>query len=170
MSSITLIVLARVIHIMAGVIWAGAAFMLAMIIVPIAARYGAEGFDRWTGVIARKVGPASGIAALVTVLSGVYLFASLHPHDHSASGVVLMAGAVAAVLSLATGFFLGRPAGRKLFELREQGPKSGAPSPELLQRLAALRNRVVLSSRATAALLGVAVLAMAAFRYVQTAI
>ena len=50
-------------------------------------------------MIGRKAGPVSGISALLTVLSGIYLMLVLHPHDRSAGGLVLQAGAVAAVLS-----------------------------------------------------------------------
>jgi uncharacterized membrane protein len=60
MLNIELITLARAVHVLAGVAWAGATFLLAAVIVPIAARHGAEGAGRWTGIIARRVGPMSG--------------------------------------------------------------------------------------------------------------
>jgi hypothetical protein len=60
MPNIELIVLARMAHVMAGVIWAGATFVLA------------------TAIVAGRVGPIAGISALLTVLSGSYLFATLH--------------------------------------------------------------------------------------------
>lgn len=164
MSDIVLIVLARVVHIMAGVSWAGATFVLAAVVVPMTARYGAEGFGRWTGLIARRVGPVSGISALLTVLSGIYLFASLHPDDSSLGGSVLKAGAVAALLSLATGFLVSRPAGQKLAKLSEPSPAAFSDS---LQQMAGLRRRVAIGSRLAAALLGVSILSMAVFRYVQ---
>jgi uncharacterized membrane protein len=165
-----LIVVARVIHIMAGVTWAGATFVLAAVIVPMTARYGAEGFGRWTALIARKVGPVSGLSALLTVLSGIYLFASLHPDDSSLGGSVLKAGAVAGLLSLATGFLVSRPAGQRLANLSAQTVQSGptaAPSPDSLEQMAGLRRRVAIGSRLAAALLSVSVLSMALFRYVQ---
>ena len=167
MSNIELIVLARAVHVMAGVTWAGATFLLGAVIMPIAARYGAEGAGRWTGMIARRVGPLSGISALLTVLSGIYLFAALHPNDSSAGGLVLKAGAIAALLSLAIGFLVGRPIGLKLAKLSEQNSPAAAPSPDLLQQMSGLRRRAALSSRLTAAFLGIAVLSMAVFRYVQ---
>ncbi len=125
MPNIELIVLARVVHVMAGVIWAGATIVLAAVIVPIAARHGTEGAGRWTAMVAGRVGPLSGISALLTVLSGSYLFATLHSNDSSAAGFVLKVGALAALLSLAVGFLIGRPTGQKLARLSEQQSRSG---------------------------------------------
>jgi uncharacterized membrane protein len=167
MPNIELIVLARVVHVMAGVIWAGATFVLAAAIVPIAARYGTEGAGRWTALVAGRVGPISGISALLTVLSGSYLFATLHSNDSSAAGLVLKVGAVAAFLSLAIGFLIGRPTGQKLAKLSEQQSPTAAPPVDVLQRMSGLRLRAELSSRFTAALLGLAVLSMAGFRYAE---
>jgi uncharacterized membrane protein len=155
---------------MAGVIWAGATFLLATVIVPIAIRHGAEGAGRWSGMIARRAGQMSGISALLTVSSGIYLFAALHPNDTSVGGLVLKTGAVAALLSLAIGFSVGRPTGLKLAKLSDQGSSTAAPSADVLQQLSALRGRAVLSSRLTAAFLGIAVLSMAVFRYAQAMI
>ena len=165
MLNIELIALARAVHVLAGVAWAGATFLLAAVIVPIAARHGAEGAGRWTGMIARRVGPMSGISALLTVLSGIYLFAVLHPNDSSAGGLVLKTGAIAGLLSLAIGFLVGRPTGLKLVNLNQQSSPAAAPSADMLQQMPGLLRRAVLSSRLTAALLGIAVLSMAVFRY-----
>ncbi len=165
MPNIELIVLARMVHVMAGVIWAGATFVLAAVIVPIAARYRTEGAGRWTAMVAGRVGPISGISALLTVLSGSYLFATLHSNDSSAAGLVLKVGAVAAFLSLAIGFLIGRPTGQKLARLSEQQSPTAEPPADVLQRMSGLRLRAELSSRFTAALLGLAVLSMAGFRY-----
>jgi len=165
MSSALLILLARAVHILGGVSWAGAVFTMTSAILPLAAQKGNEGFGQWVRVIARKVGPASGIAALLTIVSGIYLMAALHKDDRSIGGMVLISGAVAALLSFASGFFVGRPAGLKLAQLSEQQGKSGAPSEEIAREVAALRAKAAASARITAALIGLAVLAMATFRY-----
>jgi uncharacterized membrane protein len=167
MSNIELILLARVVHVMAGVTWAGATFLLAAVIVPIAVHHGTEGAGRWTGLVARKVGPISGVSALLTVLSGIYLFTILHSSDSSAAGIVLRIGAVAAFLSLATGFLIGRPAGLKLAKLSEQQSPTEALPADVSQKLSGLRLRAVLSSQFAAVLLVVAVLSMASFRYAE---
>ena len=165
MFNMEFIALARTVHVVAGVAWAGATFLLAAVIVPIAVRHGAEGAGRWTGMIARRIGPMSGISALLTVLSGIFLFAVLHPNDSSVGGLVLRAGAIAALLSLAVGFVVARPAGLELEKLNRQSLPASAASPDVLQQMSGLGRRTVLSSRLAAALLGVAVLSMAVFRY-----
>jgi uncharacterized membrane protein len=132
MSSALLILLARAVHILGGVTWAGSVFVMTSAILPFAARQGNEGFGQWVRPIGRKVGPAAGIAAILTILSGIYMMAVLHPQDRSVGGIVLISGATAALLSFVSGFFT-------------RGSAVGA--------------------RITAALLGLAVLAMAVFRY-----
>ncbi len=165
MFNIDLIVLARAVHVIAGVAWAGATFMLASVIMPIAVRHGAEGAGRWMGLVARRAGMSSMIAALLTVLSGIYLFAALHEHDASAGGLVLKAGALAALLSIGVGILLARPAGIELGRLQQQLVPGAAPDQNALQRIDALRQRQVICVRVAAGLLGLAVLAMAVFRY-----
>ena len=143
MSNIAFILLARAVHVIAGIVWAGATFVLASIVLPMARQYAAEGVGRWTGMIARKVGPASGIAALLTILSGIYLFVVLHPQDTTMGGTVLKAGAIAALLSLFVGFFVGRPTAFKLAKLSEE--RSATADPEVQQQLVILGRRVALS-------------------------
>ncbi len=164
MFHIDLIVLARAIHVIAGVAWAGATFMLASVVMPIAVRHGAEGAGRWMGLVARRSGLSSMIAALLTVLSGIYLFAALHAQDASSGALVLKTGAIAALLSIAVGFFFARPAGIELGRL-QQAAAEGPPPPETLRRIETLRRRQITGARLAAALVGVAVLAMAVFRY-----
>jgi uncharacterized membrane protein len=165
MFNIDLIVLARAVHVTAGVTWAGATFMLASAIMPIAVRHGTEGAGRWMGLVARRAGLSSMIAALLTVLSGIYLFAALHSQDASTSGLVLKTGALAAILSIGVGVLLGRPAGIELGRLQQTLAPGTTPAEDTLRRIDVLRRRQVLGARLAAGLLGIAVLAMATFRY-----
>ena len=168
MINFRIVLLARVVHVVAGIVWAGGAFVMAAIIVPMTTRYASEGFARWSALIARRVGPILGIAALLTVLSGGYLMMTLHASDTSASGLVLHAGALAALLAFAAGL-VSQMTGRRLTQLNEARSAASsnavALSPELLQKITALDRRTVLSSRVGAVLIGLAVLAMALFRY-----
>jgi len=166
MFDIAFIVLARAVHVMAGVTWAGATFVLAAVIVPLATRHAAEGAGRWMGLIASRAGMLSGISALLTVLSGIYLFAALHPHDDSTGGLVLKVGSLAALLAMAVGIAVGRPTGRKLAKLQEANAGGAAPSQDAIREMSALRMRAMMSARVATGLLVVAVLAMSVFRYV----
>jgi len=163
MSSITFIVLARAIHVMAGVAWAGATFMLASVIIPMSRDADA---GRFVGQVAGKMGRVLGIAALLTVLSGIYLFAVLHPSDNSVGGLVLKTGALAAILSWLAGVLVGRPTMLKIAKLGQQAA-TGNASPTLAEEMAALRKRAAVTARVGGALLGLSILAMAVFRYVQ---
>ena|SRR5437868_6965128 len=166
MFNLTAIVLARALHVMAGVIWAGSAVIFAAAIAPVLSRHAAEGAGRWVGMVARRAAMISGISVVLTVLSGIYLFAALHAHDETASGWVLKTGAVAALLAMAVGLLVGRPAGIKLAKAQES-QTNGAISDEAARQLGVLRGRAVLSSRVALGLLGVSVVAMATFRYAQ---
>jgi uncharacterized membrane protein len=165
MTPVALILLARAIHIVGGVIWAGSMFLLTWVVFPIGRQHAAEGAGRWVAAIARKAGPVTGIAALLTVLSGIYLMLVVHPGDRSVGGLVLQTGALAAILSFFTGLFIGRPAGQKLLQLMQQ--QSSTPSAAELAEREGLRKRAAFGSGLTAILLVLAVLAMATFRYVQ---
>ena len=165
MTTVALILLARALHVLGGVIWAGSTFLLTWVIFPLGAKHAAEGANRWIGMIALRVGPLSGVSALLTLLSGIYLMVALHPGDRSPSALVLQVGALAAVLSLFVGFFFGRPAGQKLLQLTQQ--QSATPSAAELAQREGLRQRAAISSVVTATLLALAVLAMATFRYVS---
>jgi uncharacterized membrane protein len=165
MTPVALILLARAIHIVGGVIGAGSMFLLTWVVFPIGRQHAAEGAGRWVAAIARKAGPVTGIAALLTVLSGIYLMLVVHPGDRSVGGLVLQTGALAAILSFFTGLFIGRPAGQKLLQLMQQ--QSSTPSAAELAEREGLRKRAAFGSGLTAILLVLAVLAMATFRYVQ---
>jgi uncharacterized membrane protein len=165
MTTVALILLARALHILGGVTWAGSMFLLTWVIFPIGAQHAADGAGRWVATIARKAGPVTGISAMLTVLTGIYLMIVVHPGDRSAGGLVLQAGALAAILSFFTGIFIGRPAGQKLMQLMQQ--QSATPSPAELAEREGLRKRAAFGSALTAILLVLAVLAMATFRYVQ---
>lgn len=162
-TTMLLLLLARVFHIFGGLIWAGSMFALSFGVMPIGAQHAAEESARWTGLVMRRLGPASGISAIITVLSGFYLFATLHSGDHSVSGMVLGTGAAAGVLSLLVGVLIGRPAGMRLSELQMQA--SSNPSGVDKAQLATLQRKAALSSRVAGILLALAVLSMAAFRY-----
>ncbi|HEV2112196.1 MAG TPA: hypothetical protein VGT99_12635 [Gammaproteobacteria bacterium] len=155
MFSPTLILVARAIHILAGVYWAGAMFVFAGSLLP-AMRKGAPALVP----VMKQIGMRTGIAGLLTVLAGIYLFAALHSQDESLGGKLLGIGAVAAVLAFLIALLVNMPAGRKLAKLH-----ASPPAKDQERVAAALQARVVLGARLIAGLLGIAVLCMAVFRY-----
>lgn len=158
MFSPTLIVLARAIHILAGVYWAGAMFVFVGSLLPAMRSGGGPALVP----VMKSIGMRSGIAAILTILAGIYLMAGLHAHDDSTGGKVLGIGAAAAILAFIVAFFVNMPAGRKLAQLNANPP---ADPQQRTQQAAALQSRITLGARLIAGLIGIAVLCMAVFRY-----
>jgi hypothetical protein len=166
--SLTLIL--RLIHILAGVFWAGSAFLMAGFLVPTMRATGREG-----GVFIqhlmreRRLHIALGVAMLLTVLSGVTMYAKLAAATHgawagTAPGIAYGVGAVAAVAGGITGAIFGGSAGRRIAAISSR-VGAGGPSPEQQAEMGRLQSRIRNGTKLTAALLGVAVGAMAIARY-----
>jgi uncharacterized membrane protein len=155
----TLILLSRAIHIVAGILWAGVMFVLVSTVMPIARQHAKDGAERWSGLVFRRLGPISGIAAVLTVLSGGYLMETLHRGDNTLSGLTLKIGAIAGVLALIVGLALARPLAFKLAALAHSN------DPQAQQHRDQLQRRATRSYAATAALVAIAVLCMSLFRY-----
>jgi hypothetical protein len=158
MDSITLILVARGVHVLAGVVWAG--FVLfGILLVPIVATRddaAARALRQAIGAVAPRIG---GPAALLTILSGIYLMAVLHPGDESMTGFALRVGALTALSSVVIGAALIGPRARKLAKV-EAGTL--ALDPLKLQRL---RAGLLLGARLNGVAMLITVLAMATARY-----
>lgn len=166
----TITLLLRLIHILAGVFWAGAAFLMAGFIIPTMRETGREG-GRFTQhlMAQRKLPVFLGIAMLLTILSGVTMYARLAAASHgtwarTAPGIAYGVGALAAILGGITGATLAGAAGQRMAVLG-QSIGAGGPSPEQQAELGQLQSRNALGARLTAALLAVSVGAMAVARY-----
>lgn len=160
MTSIPLILIARLLHVVAGILWAGVIFVLVAAVMPVARRHAQEGAQRWAGLIAQRVGPLSGIAAIVTILSGVYLMAALHTGDGTLAGTVLKIGALLGVLAFIVGVAIARPTAMKLSALGRNDDDAHTESVR-----ARLQRRSRWSTSLTTALVALTVICMALFRY-----
>jgi hypothetical protein len=63
MSTLALILLARAVHVLGGVFWAGSTLLMTWVVFPIGARHAAQGGASWLDEIRRKAGPMAGISA-----------------------------------------------------------------------------------------------------------
>jgi uncharacterized membrane protein len=149
MDSIGLILVARGVHVLGGVVWAGFVLM-AWLIMPVLAKHQDQ-----AKLLPRLMGPA----ALLTLLSGIYLMATLHPGDTSNTGLALKVGALAAFLSIVVGAALIGPRSNKLLRA---GRGEIALDPQLRQRML---TTLSFATKLNTALMLVAVLAMATARY-----
>ena len=168
----TYMVVLRVVHILAGVFWVGAALTTVFFIQPTA----------------REVGPAAGpfmmhlagrkhlvdfvlSAAGLTVLAGLLMYwrvsGGLDPDwIGSAPGISLTVGALCAIAALAIGGSIVRPSIMATLAIGQAVAASGGPpTPEQAAELQALQRRGTTAGKVVVPLLIVAVIGMAAARY-----
>jgi hypothetical protein len=109
----------------------------------------------------RLAAPHVWSAAIISLLSGVYLLATLHAGSRTPTEIALAVGALSAILSFFVGAIGSGVPERQLAKLDELSTRS----PTETERIAALNRRVVVSVRVTAGLLLLSVVAMAAARF-----
>ena len=167
-----LLVFMRLLHIVLGVFWVGTMLFNVFFLGPAMEAAGPDGAKVAAGLMQRRFFAILPIVAIVTVLSGLWLYwrASLGfepAYMRSGPGMTYGTGAVAAVLAFILGAAVVRPAMMKAFAL---GQRAGAAAPDergtLLAQAKSLRARATRMSLWVAGLLIVAASAMAIGRYV----
>ena len=158
----------RLLHIVAGVFWVGTAVFMALFVLPTARAAGPEG-GKFVARLGRRMGPALGVAMLLTVVPGFIMYGRLsagfnHAWVTSRVGLALGAGAVAAILAIVIGIAINAPAAAKIGAL-EKSVQGGTPSPAQTAQLAGLQRRIERATQLVAVLLLVAAGAMAVARY-----
>jgi hypothetical protein len=168
----TLLLVFRVIHMVAGVFWAGTMFFVVLLLEPSVRSVGPDGAKVMGALQARGFMTIMPAAALLTILSGIGIYWRIFGPPGSSwvassYGAVLAAGGIAALVAFVIGVAVMRPATlaagaimRSLKDLPE-GPERDAP----LQRVRALRARSRSAARVVFVLLMLAVVAMAVARY-----
>jgi uncharacterized membrane protein len=166
-----LTLLLRLIHILAGVFWAGSAFFLAGFLIPTIRETGAEGGRVMGYLVARRRLPVFlGIAMLLTVLSGLIMYGRTAAATHgtwtgTAPGIAYGVGGLAAILGAVVGMGVSGAAAGRMAAIGQRGAESGKPSPEQQAEIQRLQRRMLLGARTAAGLIAVAVVAMATARY-----
>jgi hypothetical protein len=166
----TVTIILRLIHILGGIFWVGTMVLLAAFLLPSVRTAGREG-GRFMQTLMQqqRLQFYLGLAMLLTVLSGITMYARLAAATHGAwagsrPGIAYGVGAVAAILAAAVGGAIGSSAGRKMLAVG-QAIGSAAPSAEQQAELTRLQNRMALGARLAAGLLVIAASAMAVGRY-----
>jgi uncharacterized membrane protein len=163
----------RLIHVLAGVLWVGGVFMVVAFLQPGAARLGPAAGPFLQEMMARRQLPRFLVSmGGLTVLSGLFLYArdwwvagSLGDWVGSTFGAVLTVGAVAALIALLIGGLGARPTIERTLALgRELAAAEGPPPAERAAELQALQARGRALTRAALGFLLVAVVAMATAR------
>jgi uncharacterized membrane protein len=153
--AVTLLAIIRIIHILGGVIWAGFTIVIAGMVLPNLQPAAGKEFGAY---MVQRGTRTAGIAAALTVLSGLYLMFTLHAHDATTTGKTLGLGGALAILAGIVSGAIGGAAGRKLATLQ--------PGPESQAQATALRARMQLGNRVAALLLTLSVICMAIARYI----
>lgn len=163
----------RLIHILAGVFWAGAMFFTVGLLIPTVAASGPEGGRFMQRLVMQARLPmVMGIAGGLTILSGLAMYERVSGGFQLAwigtgTGLTLTIGGLAGLLAAVSGGLTGS-AGMRLGALMKQiETKGGPPTPDQLAELQGLQKRMRSVSLWTAILLLVAVVAMALARYVR---
>jgi len=169
----TFMIVFRVLHIAAGVAWAGSVFLFVVLIQPSAAAIGPAAGPFMMELLGRRklvtwllsLGGTTVVAGLLLYwrdangLDGLAAFAS------SRYGLALTIGALAAIAAFLVGLFGTRPNARRLLDLVGRATPAGPPPPEVAQQIAGVQARLKVLARIALALIVVAVVAMATARY-----
>ena len=170
MNEATITMLLRLIHILAGIFWVGAIFLIAGFLVPTVRASGPEG-GRFMQhlMLRRRLSMFLLIAMLLTVISGFTMYGRMVAATNGAwagtpPGIGYGLGGLAALLGAIVGGAISGPAARRMATIGHQASQGGLSS-EQQGEMQRLQRRSALGSRITAALLAVAAGAMAVARY-----
>jgi uncharacterized membrane protein len=164
----------RFLHILAGVLWVGSAFLFVAFIGPSAAEVGPSAGPLLTAAVKkRKVAKVITALGGVTVLAGwimwlrnMSLYPSLGDWVTSSFGLVLTIGGVLATISAFVGSIgVGRGVERLVDLGGEIAASGGPPTPEQQDRLEQLSSSLERHGKTDLVLLLLAVTAMATARY-----
>lgn len=168
----TYMVVLRIVHILAGVFWVGAALTTLLFIQPTAREVGPAAGPFMLHLAGRKrlIDFVLGAAGL-TVLAGLLMYwrvsGGLDPDwIGSAPGISLTVGSLCAIAALAIAGSIVRPTIMTTVAIGNAVAASGAPpTPEQATQLQALQHRSHAVGKVIVPLLIVAVIGMAAARY-----
>ncbi len=155
----------RLIHILSAIFWVGSTLFITLFLEPTVEALGPEGGKFMQKLTGGRLSPAMGVAGLLTILTGLWMYASVSggfdPAVMFSTRLPLTLGALAGIISLVVGLLVqGRTAG----ELKALGKKiaaqGGPPTPEQASQIAALQNALQRGGRLNAILMVLAVIGM----------
>lgn len=167
-----LLVIMRLLHVMAGIFWAGTMFFTARFLFPAIQETGPDGAK--VGAALQRLGfmTIMPIVALVTILSGLYLYwrdsgGFQSGWMRSGMGTTLGIGALCAVVAFIIGIVVARPAMMRATVLAQSAAQANAAERDgILKTAQALRERSNRATRIVTLLIALAAAAMAVARYV----
>jgi uncharacterized membrane protein len=166
------LIVARLLHVLAGVFWAGTMFFISRFLFPAVTDAGPAGGVVMSGLMKRGLTAAIPIAAITAVLSGIYLLyrASSGFDDAymgSGPGMTYSIGGTAAIIALLIGGTIVRSSTEKAMKLTESA--MSLPESErgaMMSEATVLRAKAVSATKIVALLILITVICMAIGRYV----
>ncbi|MHB1225228.1 MAG: hypothetical protein ACYC2G_14470 [Gemmatimonadaceae bacterium] len=168
----TLFIALRLVHILAGVFWVGAALLLNFFVGPTVRQAGPEG-GRFMQqlMVARRLATWLSLAAGLTVLSGIVMYGRISVLTGGAfadtpHGLALAVGGLSALAAGIVGATVGGAAGRRMAAIGTRLQAATAPpDPSVTAELRRLGRRAALGGGISVALLVLATGSMAVARY-----
>jgi uncharacterized membrane protein len=167
-----LFLVSRVAHVGLGVFWAGAMIFNAAFLLPAVRDAGPGGAAVAAGLLRRRFTDWMPLAAILTLVSGFYLYWRVSGGFTSAymgsrMGMVYGTGSVVALVAFVIGVAVMRPAMLRAAALTQGAAQAAAEERErAMAEAQGLRARAGAAGRVVAWLLGAATVAMAIARYV----
>lgn len=173
MHATSIFLLARFVHVVTGVAWAGALIFIAWILLPAIRATGPAGGALMQQLVrVRRLPVYLMLLAILAILSGLSLFwldatAFGKAWLHTGPGRTFSAGGALAILAAILGIFVNTPTAKKMEALIGSMQAAGAPpSPEQAAQIGRLQNRLYRATQAAAVLVLLAVICMGVARYV----
>ena len=167
-----MLILLRLIHILAGVFWAGTAMFTVSFLIPAVRALGPAGGPVMQEITQKRKLPVYFFGSgILTVLSGF----ALYWHDsagftngfmRSGGGVTFGIGAILALLAMCVGIFVASPTAMRAGALGAAIAAAGKPTPEQAAEMQRLQVRMGKASALGAGLLTLTVITMAIARYI----
>lgn len=170
MTDQTITLLLRLIHILAGIFWVGAVFLVASFLLPTMRATGREGGRFMQHLMQQRRLPVFlATAMLLTVVSGFTLYTRFVAATHGAwagtrPGIAYGVGGLAAIIGALVAMFVSGSAGRRMAAIGQKA-QGGGLTAEQQAEIERLQGRMVFGSRLVAGFLAVAAATMAIARY-----
>ena len=162
----------RVVHIVAGVAWAGSVFMLVTFVQPSSAAIAPAGAPFMSELLGRRrlVDRLLGLGGL-TVLGGLFLYwrdaqpLGIAGFARTTFGAWITVGALSAIAALAVGGLGTRPRVLRFLAIGRMAAEAGGPTPEQAAEIGAIQGQLKVLARTSLGLIAFAVFAMATARF-----
>ena len=164
-------VVLRIVHIVAGAFWVGAAWTIFLFLQPAAREVGPAAGPFMTHLAQKKRLPDIALgAAGFTILAGLLMYWRVSDGLNtdwitSAFGIAITLGALSAITAVALGASVVRPSMLRAGAIAQQAAAAGGPTPEQAGEIQALQAKVRGAGKLIVPLLLFTVAAMASARY-----